>query len=199
MGHLERKIDGVVIFRVAGGTGRSARGSSFGKRNKTKTDRIQHARHPCDESTGGGGSKTPTANHRRPLPFLEAPMWPKVGPELAQTIRLCVPGVVVESLRGTHGPIAWPRSEPPFGHVGVSRKAGGGGDSPQASSPKKPGTGTQTVGAGRFETLGVRNRLKIGPRSPPGVQTHPFFALRSAVATRGPPEGQLSVSQTALR
>ena len=34
---------------------------------------------------------------------LEAPMWPKVGPEFSQTIRLYVPRDVVESLRGTHG------------------------------------------------------------------------------------------------
>ena len=37
-----------------------------------------------------------------PPALLEAPMWPKVGPELAQTIRRCVPRDVVESLRGTH-------------------------------------------------------------------------------------------------
>ena len=47
------------------------------------------------------------------------------------------------------------------------------------------------------ETLETENRLKIGPRTPPGVQTDPFFALGAAVATRGPPEGQLPVSQTA--
>ena len=34
------------------------------------------------------------------------------------------------------------------------------------------------------------NPLKTGPRTPPGVQTHQFFALGAAVATRGPPEGQ---------
>ena len=46
---------------------------------------------------------------------LEAPMWPTVGPELAQTIGLCVPRVVVESLRGTHG-----------GGGGGGREGGGG-------------------------------------------------------------------------
>eukprot|EP00959_Pyramimonas_sp_CCMP1952_P115533 2415087-Pyramimonas_sp.AAC.1 len=38
------------------------------KEPKTKTDRIQHARHPFAKAKGGG-SKTPTANHRRPLPL----------------------------------------------------------------------------------------------------------------------------------
>ena len=49
--------------RYGGGTGRSRRGSSFRKRTKTQTERIQHARHPCDESTGGGGS-----SGLRPIP-----------------------------------------------------------------------------------------------------------------------------------
>ena len=39
------------------------RGEVFWKRNKTKTVIVQHARHPCDESTGGGGS-----NGLRPIP-----------------------------------------------------------------------------------------------------------------------------------
>ena len=60
MGHLGavwgRKTVCNHLLRVAGGTCRSPRGSSFGKRTKTKTVIIQHARHPCDESTGGGGS-----------------------------------------------------------------------------------------------------------------------------------------------
>ena len=50
-----REIGELSALRVAGGTGRSPRGSSFGKRTKTKSQRVQHARHPCDESTGGGG------------------------------------------------------------------------------------------------------------------------------------------------
>ena len=54
-------------------------GSSFGKRTKTKDERVQHAVHPCDESTGGGGSKTPTANHRRPLPFWKRLCGRKLG------------------------------------------------------------------------------------------------------------------------
>ena len=32
--------------------------------------------------------------------------------------------------------------------------------------------------------------LKVGPRTLPGVQTHQFFALGAAVATRRAPEGQ---------
>ena len=52
-------------------------------------------------------------------------------------------------------------------------------------------------GAGRVETPTIQNRLKIGPRTPPGVQTHQFFALGAAVATRGAPEAQLSVTQLA--
>ena len=55
-------------FRVAGGMRRSPRGSSCGKEPKPSR-RVQHARHPYDKSIGGGGSKTPTANHRRALPF----------------------------------------------------------------------------------------------------------------------------------
>ena len=36
----------------------------------------------------------------------------------------------------------------------------------------------------------LNNRLKFGPWTPPGVQTHRFPELRPAVATRGAPEGQ---------
>ena len=39
---------------------------------------------PCGKPQGGGGSKTPTANHWHPLPFWEAPLWPNVGPSLAK-------------------------------------------------------------------------------------------------------------------
>ena len=39
------------------------------------------------------------------------------------------------------------------------------------------------------------NPLKIGPRTPPGIQTDPFFELRPAVATRGSPEGQKPAHQ----
>ena len=35
--------------------GPKPQGEFFWKRTKTKTGRIQHARHPCDKSTGGGG------------------------------------------------------------------------------------------------------------------------------------------------
>ena len=70
-----REIGVRQSFRVAGGTGRSPRGSSFGKRTKTKSQRIQHAGPPFGKPTGGGGSKTPTANHRRPLPFWMFLLW----------------------------------------------------------------------------------------------------------------------------
>ena len=56
----------------------------------------------------------------------------------------------------------------------------------------------RSYGAGRVEAPTVQNRLKIGPWTPPGVQTHCFSELRPAVATRGPPEGQLSLSQLGL-
>ena len=39
----------------------------------------------------------------------------------------------------------------------------------------------------RVETRETENRIKIGPRTPPGVQTHQIFALGAAVATMGPP------------
>ena len=43
------------------------------------------------------------------------------------------------------------------------------------------------------------NPPKIGPRTPPGIQTDPFFELRPAVATRGPPEGQKAAHQWSPR
>ena len=43
--------------------GPETQGKIFWKRTKTKTVRIQHARHPCDKSTGGGGS-----HGLRPIP-----------------------------------------------------------------------------------------------------------------------------------
>ena len=55
------------------------------------------------------------------------------------------------------------------------------------------------VGEGRVETLATENRLRIGPPTPPGVQTHQFSALGAAVATRRAPEGQLLLSQLGLR
>ena len=49
--------------------------------------------------TGGGGSKTPTANHRRPLPFGNA--YSNVGPGPGHATGPCIPPAVVETLGGT--------------------------------------------------------------------------------------------------
>ena len=67
----------------------------------------------CGKPQGGGGSKTPTANHWHPLPFWEAPLWPNVGPLLGQAIGLCISPAALEARRGTLG--------------GGSGEVGGGG------------------------------------------------------------------------
>ena len=56
---------------------------------------------PCQPTTFL--SKTPTANHRRPLPFWKRLCGPMLWPELCQAIGLCVPPAVVKTLRGTRG------------------------------------------------------------------------------------------------
>ena len=53
-------------------------------------------------TTGVGGSKTPTANHRRPC-LWEAPLWPNVGPQLGQALGLRATPAAVETLGGTLG------------------------------------------------------------------------------------------------
>ena len=40
--------------------------------------------HPCGKTTGGGGSKTPTANHRRPLPLWKRLCGRQLGQSLAK-------------------------------------------------------------------------------------------------------------------
>ena len=47
--------------------------------------------------------KTPTANHRRPLPFGYAYCGQALWPELCQYIGPCVPPAVVEAFRGNEG------------------------------------------------------------------------------------------------
>ena len=46
----------------------------------------------------------------------------------------CSPKAFRTDSGNTRGPIAWPSYGPTVGHIGTSTKAGGGGDSPQASS-----------------------------------------------------------------
>ena len=48
----------------------------------------------------------------------------------------------------------------------------------------------ECLGGGRVETLETESRLKIGPRTPPGIQAQQFSEPRPAVATSWAPEGQ---------
>ena len=101
---------------MAGGTGRSPLGEIFLKRTKTKSERIQHARHPCDESTGGGGSKTPTANHRRPLP-----LWKRLcGRQLGQSLAKLSGQLFPESVWKDFGERVGEQEEEPWGPLGAS-------------------------------------------------------------------------------
>ena len=110
-----RGVQGVLCdrgVRVSGVSGLSG--------TKTKSERIQHAGHPCGKHTGGGGSKTPTASHRRPLPFRKRLCGRTLWPEACQAIGPCVPRVGLESVRGTR----WGRRT---GRRGRKKEKGGGG------------------------------------------------------------------------
>ena len=61
-----------------GGTGRRPHGLLFERKFSGKTSSTLNLGTPCTlwlRATGGGGSKTPTANHRRPLPFTDRRLW----------------------------------------------------------------------------------------------------------------------------
>ena len=66
-----------------------------------------------------------------------ADLWPQRSATSAFPKRFssaCSPKAFRTDSGNTHGPIAWPSYGPTVGHIGTSTKAGGGGDSPQASS-----------------------------------------------------------------
>ena len=94
-----------------------------------KDKNIQKSGTPCTlvTGTGGGGSKTPTANHRRPLPFRKRLCGRTLWPEVCQAIGPCVPRVGLENVRGRR----WRRMKGSRG-----RKKGGDGPLGVHSGPQ---------------------------------------------------------------
>ena len=67
-----------------GGRGRTPPGTLF-ERNR-ENSKVRHAEPPWAEATGGGGSTTPTANHRRPLPLWSGRSGSSRGRRIAQML-----------------------------------------------------------------------------------------------------------------